>query len=437
MKETVALVGRTNVGKSLLFNKLTKARKSLVIDYHGVTRDINSGCLFVNDKTIYVEDTGGIPEKTDDFTSAIISKVTSSIDSSSVVLFIVSASEGLTNQDYKISRMLRKLNKKVVLVINKSDLTKKSQAIEDFYKLGFKNTLLVSAKNNNGIPDLIKKISEFIKEGNVKQSKSPLRVSIVGKPNAGKSTLINTMLNEDRMITSEIAGTTIDSIELPFSFKGNDYLLYDTAGLTRKSKTISTIQKFSISATLETIKNTDICLFIISAEDGITKQDKLILNIIKKFNKPFIVAVNKIDKQSKHEIMDLKKEIKYFSNITDKAYFILISAVENKNIKKLLYSIKNIASSIYKRFKASKLTEILESALNNHPPPMINNKRIRLKFAQQINSDSLSINIFGTKTDKLPASYEKYLMSYFIDKLKLKGIPLRIKLSKQKNPFND
>ena len=135
--------------------------------------------------------------------------------------------------------------------------------------------------------------------------------------------------------------------------------------------------------------------------------------------------------------MDLKKEIKYFSNLTDKAYFILISAVKNKNIKKLLYSIKNIASSIYKRFKASKLTEILESALNNHPPPMINNKRIRLKFAQQINSDSLSINIFGTKTDKLPASYEKYLMSYFIDKLKLKGIPLRIKLSKQKNPFND
>ena len=242
MKETVALVGRTIVGKSLLFNKLTKARKSLVIDYHGVTRDINSGCLFVNDKTIYVEDTGGIPEKTDDFTSAIISKVTGSIDSSAVVLFIVSASEGLTNQDYN--------------------------------KLGFKNTFLVSAKNNNGIPDLIKKISEFIKEGNVKQSKSPLRVSIVGKPNSGKSTLINTMLNEDRMITSEIAGTTIDSIELPFSFKGNDYLLYDTAGLTRKSKTISTIQKFSISATLETIKNTDICLFIISAEDGITKQDK-------------------------------------------------------------------------------------------------------------------------------------------------------------------
>ena len=224
MKETVALVGRTNVGKSLLFNKLTKARKSLVIDYHGVTRDINSGCLFTDGKTIYVEDTGGIPEKTDDFTSAIISKVTSSIDSSSVVLFIVSASEGLTNQDYKISQMLRKLNKKVVLVINKSDLTKKSQSIEDFYKLGFKNTLLVSAKNNNGIPDLIKKISEFIKEGNVKQSKSPLRVSIVGKPNAGKSTLINTMLNEDRMITSEIAGTTIDSIELPFSFKGSDFI---------------------------------------------------------------------------------------------------------------------------------------------------------------------------------------------------------------------
>ena len=437
MKEIVALVGRTNVGKSLLFNKLTKSRKSLVIDHHGVTRDINSGYLFINNKRMYVEDTGGIPNKEDEFSSAILTKITNSIDNSSVVLFVVSASDGLTNQDYNISKMLRKLNKEVLLVINKSDLTKKSQSIEDFYKLGFKNTLLVSAKNNNGISDLIKKISEFIKGGNVKKIQSTRRVSIVGKPNSGKSTLINTMLNEDRMITSEIAGTTIDSIELPFSFKGNDYLLYDTAGLTRKSKTISTIQKFSISATLETIKNTDICLFIISAEDGITKQDKLIINIIKKYNKPFIVAVNKIDKQSKHEIMDLKKEIKYFSNITDNAYFILISAIENKNIKKLLYSIKNIASSIYKRFKASKLTEILEDALNNHPPPMINSKRIRLKFAQQSKSDSLLINIFGTKTDKLPPSYEKYLMGYFIDKLKLKGIPLKIKLSKQKNPFSD
>ncbi len=436
MKESIAIVGRTNVGKSLLFNKLTKARKSLVIDYHGVTRDINTGYLILGNRSLYIEDTGGIPEKNDQFSSQILEKASKSISKADLVLFVVSAADGLTFQDHEICKMLRKLNREIILLINKTDLSKKSQPISDFYQLGIKDVLLISAKNNNGITDLKEKLSDILVGDQIASKDIFRRISIIGKPNAGKSTLINTLLNEERMIISDIAGTTLDAIEIPFTFKDNNFLLYDTAGITRKSKTISTIQKFSINSTLETIKTTDICIFMIDAEEGITKQDKTILNIIKKSNKAFIIAINKIDTKSKIELLELKKDLKYFSNITDNASIVMISAINKENIKKLLNTISNISYSIYKRYKSSFLTEVLNEALDAHPPPMINNRRIKLKFAQQAKSDSLSIIIYGNQINKLPSSYEKYLKNFFIDKLKLVGIPVKISLSSQKNPFD-
>lgn len=435
MNESIAIVGRTNVGKSLLFNKLTKARKSLVADYHGVTRDINAGYMQYKNKNIYIEDTGGIPGSFDDFSKLIINKASNSISKASLIVFVVSASDGLTNQDYDICKMLRKLNRQIILVINKCDLTKKSQPISEFYKLGIKEVFIISAKNNIGLDELrnrliIIKSSKFIEQKNIFR-----RISIVGKPNAGKSTLVNNLLNEERMIISDMAGTTVDAIEIPFTFKNNNFLLYDTAGITRKSKTLSTLQKFSIGSTLDTIKTTDICIFMIDAQEGVTKQDKTILNIIKKYNKAFIIVLNKIDNKSKQEIKELKKELEYFSNIVDNASIILISALNNINIKKLLHIIGKISYSIYKRYKSSLLTNILNMATDEHQPPMINNRRIKLKFAQQAKSDSLSIIIFGNQTDKLPISYEKYLKNFYIDKLNLIGIPIKITLSKQKNPF--
>ena len=435
MNESIAIVGRTNVGKSLLFNKLTKARKSLVADYHGVTRDINTGYMQYKNKNIYIEDTGGIPGSFDDFSKLIINKASNSISKASLIVFVVSASDGLTNQDYDICKMLRKLNRQIILVINKCDLTKKSQPISEFYKLGIKEVFIISAKNNIGLDELrnrliIIKSSKFIEQKNIFR-----RISIVGKPNAGKSTLVNNLLNEERMIISDMAGTTVDAIEIPFTFKNNNFLLYDTAGITRKSKTLSTLQKFSIGSTLDTIKTTDICIFMIDAQEGVTKQDKTILNIIKKYNKAFIIALNKIDNKSKQEIKELKKELEYFSNIVDNASIILISALNNINIKKLLHTVGKISYSIYKRYKSSLLTNILNMATDEHQPPMINNRRIKLKFAQQAKSDSLSIIIFGNQTDKLPISYEKYLKNFYIDKLNLIGIPIKITLSKQKNPF--
>ncbi len=435
MNNSIAIVGRTNVGKSLLFNKLTKARKSLVIDYHGVTRDINAGQLFINDRPFHIEDTGGISDESDQFSEQILQKVSKSISKANLILFVVSAQDGLTIQDHEICKMLRKLNVKIILLINKTDLSKKLQPVSDFYSLGIDDVYLISAKNNIGLDELLSGISDNLLDDENEQKKIFRRISIIGKPNSGKSTLINTLLDEDRMITSNVAGTTLDAIEIPFTFKKNNFLLYDTAGIMRKSKTISTIQKFSINSTLKTIESTDICIFMIDAQDGITKQDKTILNIIKKNNKAFIIVINKTDTRSQSEIIELKKDLKYFSNITDNASIVMISAINKHNIKRLLNTISSISYSIYKRYKSSYLTEILTDALNEHPPPMINNRRIKLKFAQQAKSESLSITIHGNQIDKLPASYEKYLKNFFIAKLNLVGIPIKISLSKQKNPF--
>ena len=435
MKNSIAIVGRTNVGKSLLFNKLTKARKSLVIDHHGVTRDINIGQLVIDNRSIQIEDTGGIPEENDNFSNEILKKVSKSITKAKLILFVVSAQDGLTVQDHEICKMLRKIDVKTLLLINKTDLSKKSQPISDFYKLGLQDVHLISAKNNIGLIELLKSISKELIGDEVESKEIFRRISIIGKPNSGKSTLINTLLNEDRMITSDIAGTTLDAIEIPFTFKDNNFILFDTAGISRKSKTVSTVQKFSINSTLNTIRSTDICVFMIDAEEGITKQDKTILNIIKKNNKAFIVVINKTDTRNQSEILELKKDLKYFSNITDNASIVMISAINKHNIKRLLHTISSISYSIYKRYKSSFLTDILNKALDEHPPPMINNRRIKLKFAQQDKSESLSITIYGNQIDKLPTSYEKYLKNFFIDKLSLVGIPIKISLSKQKNPF--
>ena len=435
MKNRIAIVGRTNVGKSLLFNKLTRARKSLVINYHGVTRDTNIGSLVLNDRSIYIEDTGGIPEKNDQFSNQILEKASKSILKADVILFVVSAADGLTVQDHEICKMLRKLNREIILLINKTDLSKKSQPISDFYKLGIHDVLLISAKNNNGLSELKDRLSSILVGDKAMSRDIFRRISIIGKPNAGKSTLINTLLNEQRMIISDIAGTTLDAIEIPFTFKDNNFLLYDTAGITRKSRTNSTIQKFSINSTLNTIKTTDICVFMIDAHEGITKQDKTILNIIKDNNKAFIIVINKIDKRSQSELIELKKDLRYFSNIIDNAEVVMISAINKQNIKKLLYTISNISYTIYKRYKSSLLTDILNEAINDHPPPMVNNRRIKLKFAQQAKSDSLSIVIYGNQTNKLPSSYEKYLKNFYISKLSLIGVPIKLTLSTQKNPF--
>ena len=435
MEEMIAIVGRTNVGKSLLFNKLIQNKKALVIDFHGVTRDINTGYLNKDNNSVLIHDTAGIQDKNNQLQIESFSKTSISIKDSVAVLFMVSASDGIVNEDYDICKTLRKLNKKIILIVNKIDLLKKNETASDFYKLGIGNIYFISAKNNIGIEDIKKKIFCLIKIKSKPSNDTHRRISVIGKPNSGKSTLINTLINSNRLITSDNAGTTIDSIEILFKYKKKNFILLDTAGLMKKSKTNTIVQKYSIVNTIKSINETEICLFIISSIDGITKQDKTILNLIIKSNKPFIIVANKIDALSKEQKKLLNKKLDYFKNITFNASIVLISAKKKKNIKNLLDNILHISDSLHKQYKPSDLTNILIEATNEHQPPVVNNRRIKLKFAQQVKNNDLIIKIHGTKTDAISKSYEKYLKNFFINKLNFVGIPLKIIFAKQKNPF--
>jgi len=342
MSDFVSLVGRTNVGKSLLFNKLTQFKNSIVLNKHGVTRDVNQGKILYEDKYLNIFDTAGIDSNDKEFSQLSYEKTISAIDKSSVILLITSIEDGLTASDHKICSFLRKLNKNILLVINKCDKQKSLLKKYEFSELGFPNSYEVSAKTNKGLENLVEKLFQSCCS-DIYTSKLSKRIAFIGKPNVGKSTLINSILNQNRSITSETPGTTVDSLEIPFSFKGNNYLIYDTAGIMKKSSTKDLIDKYSINMSLQSISESNICILVISAKDFVTKQDKSIFNIIKDNNKPFILVINKIDLITKDELKSLKSSIDYFSNILFGTKIIYLSALENRNIRKLLFTINNLA----------------------------------------------------------------------------------------------
>ena len=317
----------------------------------------------------------------------------------------------------RICSFLRKLNKNILLVINKCDKQKSLLKKHEFSELGFSDVYEVSAKTNKGLENLVEKLFQSCST-DIYTPKLSKRIKHI-EPNVGKSTLINSILNQNRSITSETPGTTVDSLEIPFSFKGNNYLIYDTAGIMKKSSTKDLIDKYSINMSLQSISESNICILVISAKEFVTKQDKSIFNIIKEHHKPFILVINKIDLITKGELKTLKSSIDYFQIFYSHTKIIYLSALENRNIRKLLFTINNLALNLNQQYKASKLTKILNDACNKHPIKNSYNRLIKLKFARQNKSSDLSISIHGNQTDKIPDSYRKYLVNFFSDQLEV------------------
>jgi len=434
MNNQIAIVGRTNVGKSLLFNKLTKQKKALVIDFHGVTKDINCGYLInQHKKSIELYDTSGFTELIDK-SNEFYKRTIKCIDRCDLILYVISIKNIYNSLDKEIIDNLRKKNKKIILIVNKIDLMKKNDTTFDVFQYGIKKIFEISAKDNNGIIELKKFLMNFTDGTNVIHDYFK-KISIIGKPNAGKSTLINTLINTKKMITSNIPGTTIDCIDHIFTHRNKRFLLVDTAGLARKSKNRSKLSSYSMLNTLNTIKLSDISIFLLDASVKISKQDKIILESLKNYQIPHIIVVNKIDLLNKNQINQYKKYVEYFSHLSSNAPCIYLSASMRKNISELKSEIYTLASKLDKRFKSSFLTKILNDAVDSHPLPMSNNKKIKLKFAQQAKSDQLIITIHGNRVSKIPKTYDKYLCGFFADKLSIRGVPIKIVYSKQENPF--
>ena len=434
MSDSICLVGRTNVGKSLLFNKLVQYKNSIVLNKHGVTRDVNEGKVLFEDKYLNIFDTAGISSSDEHFSKLAYDKTIEAINKSSVILFVTSIDDGITSGDLEICSILRKFNKRIILVINKCDKQKSLLKKFEFSELGLDDLYEVSAKTNQGLEKLVERLFKIC-SGSIHKQIKLTRLAFIGKPNVGKSTLINSILNESRSITSDKPGTTIDSLEIPFTFKGQNFLIYDTAGIMKKASTKEIVNKYSINMSLKCISESNICILVISAEELVSKQDKTIFNILKDNNKPFILVINKIDLVNKNDLKVLKSKIDYFSNILFGTKIIYISALHNRNIRKLLFTIRSLVTNLYREYRPSRLTKILNDACNKHPIKNSSNRLIKLKFAKQNKSSDLSISIHGNQTDKIPDSYRKYLVNYFSDQLGLSGVPIKLVFKKEKNPY--
>ncbi len=434
----IALVGRPNVGKSTLFNKLTKTQDALVADYPGLTRDRQYGQAQHDDKHYIVVDTGGIG--VDDIAvDGLMSKQSEiALNEADIVLFLVDGRAGLTGIDEKIASNLRKLNKKLYLVVNKTEGLDDDIACADFQSLGITSVHSISSSHGSGIRSLLDDIlSPFISQCDEVEEEHAIKIAFAGRPNVGKSTLINRILGEERVVVYDMPGTTRDSIAIPFARDNQKYVLIDTAGVRRKSRIDEKIEKFSVIKTLKAIEESNVCLQLLDANEGITDQDMNLLGFIIESGKALVIAVNKwdgLDEEHKEKIKsDLSRRL-HFANF---AKIRFISALHGSGVGNLFKDINEAYTSAIQSFSTPKLTRLLQDLSIKHTPPCVNGRRIKLRYAHLGGHNPPVIVIHGNQLADLPDSYKRYLNNEFIRHLGLVGTPLKLEFKGGMNPFAD
>lgn len=436
MIPVIALIGRPNVGKSTLFNALTKTRDAIVADIPGLTRDRQFGMGKVGNKKFIVVDTGGLSGEQQDLDDLMASQTYLAIQEADKVMFLVDARAGLTSGDVVIADMLRKSGKSASIVINKTDGVIEEQAEADFFKLGYADMHLISAAHRKGVNTLIEsELAEYPEEQQEETQNEGPSIAIIGRPNVGKSTLINRLVGEERVVAFDQPGTTRDSIPVPFERHGKHYTLIDTAGVRRRGKVQEVIEKFSVIKTLEAIDKANVVVLVVDARDGITDQDLTLLGYVLDSGRSLALAINKWDglepEQREYNKTELQRRL-VFVNFANQHF---ISALHGTGVGDLMKSIDQAYASAFKQFNTKLLTDLLEEAVFKHTPPLNNGRRIKLRYAHQGGKNPPIIVIHGSQTDKLKSAYQRYLMSFFITKLKLKGTPLRLEFKIGKNPY--
>lgn len=434
----VAIVGRPNVGKSTIFNILTESKSAIVADFSGITRDRKYGHL--RDSSITIVDTGGLSEDTDDISYGIKEQTDLAIEEADILLLVVDAIDGLLPLDKEISLSLRKQNKEIILLVNKADNARLEESASEFNSLGFKKTIFLSASHNKGFNELREILSEFDQVDISAHSAYPddsLKLSIIGRPNAGKSTLINALLGEDRLVVSPVSGTTRDSIDVPLEINGERFTLIDTAGMRRKRAIKEDPEKFSVSKSVESIKRGDLVILLLDGSENIVDQDIHLLGLTLAIGRPVIVVANKIDLLSQSDKSNLENKISLKLKFARYINLHYISAKEKKGLKKLI----RIASSTYqdtlKDLDTSLLNKILKSALFNQQPAMSGRFRPKLRYAHSGGKNPPRIVIHGNNLKQIQDSYTRYLENYFRKELNLGSTPLEIIYKDQVNPFKD
>ncbi|MFQ2054770.1 ribosome biogenesis GTPase Der [Aeromonas veronii] len=474
MTPVVALVGRPNVGKSTLFNRLTRTRDALVADFPGLTRDRKYGQAKLGELEFIVVDTGGIDGTEEGIELKMAEQSLLAIEEADVVLFMVDARAGLTAADQAIAEHLRKAHKKVFLVANKTDGIDGDSAVSEFYGLALGEVYQIAAAHGRGVLSLLElalaphletlvdsatdedaqdeEEEDFDEEALLRMvaageldtkedtketpfADMPIKFAIVGRPNVGKSTLTNRMLGEDRVIVYDMPGTTRDSVYIPMERDEQKYVVIDTAGVRRRGKVHETVEKFSVIKTLKAIEDANVCLLVIDAQETITDQDLSILGYVLHAGRSVVLVVNKWDGLDQKVKEDVKNELDRRLGFIDFARVHFISALHGSGVGHLFESIQEAYQSATRRTSTAMLTRIMQMAQEDHQPPMVNGRRVKLKYAHAGGYNPPRIVIHGNQLNDLPDSYKRYLINYFRKSLKIMGSPIRVEFQESVNPF--
>ena len=438
MLNSIAILGRPNVGKSSLFNKLTKTRNAIVSDFSGLTKDRNFGYAIIKNQQYLVVDTGGVGSEITEFSAAITEQALIAAEDSNLILFLIDGSEELTADDINLFVSIRKMNKNFFIVLNKIDIKKRSNAKEDLLKLGSVDILEISAEHSLGIKELQIFISNHFlgltNASNEPDSKGT-KISVIGRPNAGKSTFINQFTKQDRLIVSEVPGTTIDSIHVPFVFDDENFIFIDTAGIRKKYKQSHAVEYFSYVRAMHAVDESDIVLMMVDASDGIVDQDLRILNLIRGYGKPVVVAVNKIDELSQDHLLELKETKKFQNSALNDLILVEISALQKRGFKNLFSTLAKVDKLAKTKFSTGKLNKLLLKFTNSTNSPSISGRPIKMRYIHFGGIHPTKFVIHSNFSSKIPANYKRYLINSFRNALSLNSVELSIIFKKGDNPY--
>ncbi|MBR2708483.1 MAG: ribosome biogenesis GTPase Der [Bacilli bacterium] len=425
-KSVVALVGRPNVGKSTLFNRLVGRKEAIIEDTPGVTRDRIYGTVNYNNYSYHLIDTGGIEITKGNFNEEIKGQAQLAIDEADIVLFVVDGKEGITSSDNVVRDMLMKSGKPVIVVINKADSKYFKDNMYDFYTLGFENYINISAEAGTGIYDLEEEIIKNIKPSKEEYDENKIKFSIIGRPNVGKSSLVNALLNEDRVIVSDKAGTTRDAVDTEFTYQKQDFVVIDTAGMRKRGKIYENVEKYSLLRALKAIDRSDVCVLVINAEEGIIEHDKHIAGYAIEAGKSIVIVVNKWDliedkdKAMKRFTEDIRSQFQFIPY----AKIVFLSALTKRRIHTLMPEIIKANENAHKEIKTSALNNVITDAYALNLPPTYKNKRLKIYFANQVGTCPPTFNISVNSKGLVHFSYKRYLENKIRENFDFEGTPI-------------
>ncbi|HEV7621288.1 MAG TPA: ribosome biogenesis GTPase Der [Flavisolibacter sp.] len=430
MAFTVAIVGRPNVGKSTLFNRLLEERKAIVEDTPGVTRDRQYGVTDWNGKSFYVIDTGGfVPDTEDVFEREIRKQVQIAVEEASVILFIVDAATGITDLDDAMADVLRRSTKPVILVVNKVDNNDRMLEATEFYSMGFEKIFFISSISGSGSGDLMDAVTEHIKDDHEMDDDQHLpKFAIIGQPNVGKSSLLNALIGEERTIVSDIAGTTRDTIHTRYKLFQKDFILIDTAGIRRKTKVHEDLEFYSVIRAIKALDEADVCLLLLDAEKGITAQDLSIFSLAAKKGKGIVVLVNKWDLMEKttNTAKDYEKKLKDRLAPFNDIPILFVSALEKTRIFKAIELGLDVYENRKRKINTALLNEVILKAIEAYHPPVVRGNAVKIKYITQLPTPVPSFAFFSNYPDEIKTPYKNYLENKLREHFNFSGVPIRI-----------